>query len=288
MREDVRLIGADLHDAGSVEQAVRSARPDWIFHLAAFGAYPHQSDLPTIARTNIWGTMHLVEAALKVGFETLANAGSSSEYGYKQHAPGEDEHIDPNSYYAWAKASATMFCRHTASMRDVHIPTLRLYSVYGPYEQPGRLMPGLIAAGLRGTLPPLVDPGVARDYVHVDDVVEAFVRVAEHRSAEPGAVYNVGTGTQTTLAQVVEVARRRLGVREEPHWGSMPRRAWDTDVWVSDSAKIARELGWRPATTLADGFGRFVDWCGANPQVLALYDLAVSTVGAMSGAGRST
>jgi nucleoside-diphosphate-sugar epimerase len=84
-------------------------------------------------------------------------------------------------------------------------------------------------------------------------------------------VYNVGTGIQSTLADVVEIARRRLPIRVEPSWGSMPNRSWDADVWVADNSKIRSELGWLPRHTLDEGFGNFVDWFLANPGLAALY-----------------
>ncbi|MEM8805939.1 MAG: NAD-dependent epimerase/dehydratase family protein, partial [Cyanobacteria bacterium P01_G01_bin.38] len=67
------------------------------------------------------------------------------------------------------------FFHYTAQRHKAHLPTLRLYSVYGPYEEPSHLMPTLIAQGLQGKLPPLVNPDIARDYVYVDDVNEAYI-----------------------------------------------------------------------------------------------------------------
>jgi nucleoside-diphosphate-sugar epimerase len=269
--DDLALVRADLTDATSVARAVRKVRPDWIFHLAAYGAYPEQRDLRTMQQTNVAGLLNLVDAALREGFESFVNAGSSSEYGYKDFPPSEAEVVEPNSDYAWTKASATQFCRSTAQRRDVSMPTLRLYSVYGPYEEPSRFVPSLIACGLCGELPPLADATVARDFVYVDDACDAFVRVAANRGPDPGAVYNVGTGIQSTLADVVEIARRRLPIRVEPSWGSMPNRSWDADVWVADNSKIRSELGWLPRHTLDEGFGNFVDWFLANPGLAALY-----------------
>jgi nucleoside-diphosphate-sugar epimerase len=273
---DVRLVEADLTDAGSVAAAVRSVRPDWIFHLAAYGAYPRQQDLQTMQQTNVSGLVNLVGAALAEGFESFVNAGSSSEYGYKDFPPSEAELLEPNSDYAWTKASATQFCRSTAQRRDAYMPTLRLYSVYGPYEEPSRFLPSLIARGLRGELPPLADPSVARDFVYVDDVCDAFVRVAAHRGADPGPVYNVGTGIQSTLADAVEIARRRLPIHGEPAWGSMANRLWDASVWVADTAKIRSVLGWSPRHTLDEGFANLVDWFLANPSLAARYDEALA------------
>jgi nucleoside-diphosphate-sugar epimerase len=77
-------------------------------------------------------------------------------------------------------------------------------------------MPSLIAHGLEGRLPPLVRPDVARDYVYVDDAAEVFLLAASHVEQEPGSVYNVGTGVQTTLREVVEAVRRALSTEAEP------------------------------------------------------------------------
>ncbi|MCW3045028.1 MAG: hypothetical protein JWL57_3186 [Actinobacteria bacterium] len=272
--DDVTLVEADLTEAKSVIKAVHSVHPDWIFHLAAYGAYPHQQDLKAMEQTNVAGLVNLAEAALKEGFESFINAGSSSEYGSKDFPPSEDELLEPNSDYAWTKACATQFCRSIAQRRDAYMPTLRLYSVYGPYEEPSRFVPSLIARGLRGELPPLADASVARDFIYVDDVCDAFVQVAAKRGTDPGAVYNVGTGIQSTLADVVEIARRRLPIRGEPSWGSMPNRSWDVPVWVADNSKILNELDWLPRHTLDEGFGKFLDWFLANPSLAAVYDAA--------------
>ena len=145
--------------------------------------------------------MNLVEAALDVGFEALVNTGSSSEYGFTDHPPSEDERAEPNSAYALTKLSQTMFCRFTAKKHDVHMPTLRLYSVYGPYEEPTRFVPTLIAHGLDRRIPPLASPDVARDFVYTDDVAKAFVLAAERNDTERGGIYNVGTGAQTKLTR---------------------------------------------------------------------------------------
>lgn len=116
----------DLADDVRLTTLVRSVRPEWIFHLAAHGAYSSQKDSRRMVRVNVIGTMNLVEAALDVGFEALVNTGSSSEYGFTDHPPSEDERAEPNSAYALTKLSQTMFCRFTAKKHDVHMPTLRL------------------------------------------------------------------------------------------------------------------------------------------------------------------
>ncbi|HEX8143154.1 MAG TPA: SDR family NAD(P)-dependent oxidoreductase [Pyrinomonadaceae bacterium] len=273
IRRQVQLHEVALEDSEALTQTVARIRPDWIFHLAAHGAYPSQTDLRRMIQTNLTGTINLVEACLKTGFEAFVNTGSSSEYGFKDHAPSEDEALEPNSHYGVTKASATLFCRYTAESRALHLPTLRLYSVYGPYEEPTRLVPRLITHGFRNELPPLVNPSIARDYVYVDDVTEAYILAAKRAGQQPhGAVYNVGTGIQTSLAEAVETARRVLLVECEPRWATMPERAWDTSTWVADNRRIKEALGWRPTYTFEQGFRRTVEWLRASPALRSFYD----------------
>jgi len=252
----------DLTDEPTLSTLLRSVRPEWIFHLATHGAYSSQTDSRRMVKTNVLATMNLVEAALDVGFEALVNTGSSSEYGFTDHPPSEDERAEPNSAYAVTKLSQTILCRFTARKHDVHIPTLRLYSVYGPYEEPTRFVPTLIAHGLDRRLPPLASPDVARDFVYTDDVAEAFVLAAERNDTERGGIYNVGTGTQTKLSDVVRLARKTFKIAAEPAWETMPNRAWDTTTWVANAHKIERELGWKASIPFDEGFRHFSAWVG--------------------------
>jgi len=272
LRGEARAHEASLADAQALAATVARIRPDWVFHLAAHGAYPSQTDLDVIVQTNLLGTINLVRACVASGCEAFVNTGSSSEYGFQDHAPAETERLEPNSHYAVTKAAATLFCRYTAATADVPLCTLRLYSVYGPYEEPTRLIPTLVVRGLRGELPPLVNPRTARDYVHVDDVCDAYLLAAVGPHPESGAIYNVGTGVQTPLANVVATARRVLGIETEPAWNSMPPRRWDTAVWVSDPRRIQNVLGWRARWTFEQGFERVVDWFRDNPPLLRFYE----------------
>jgi len=271
VEDRVTLHETGLDDPAGLSAAVSGIRPDWIFHLAAYGAYSWQDDAPRIMATNAAGTVNLVEACLKGGFESFVNTGSSSEYGFKDKAPSETEWLDPNSCYAVSKAAATHYCRYISRSRDVNLTTLRLYSVYGPYEAPGRLIPALVLRGLAGELPPLVDPEVARDYVFVDDVCDAYLLAAGGPAPGRGSVYNVGTGRQVRLREAVDTARKTLGVTAEPVWGAMPNRSWDTSVWVADSGLIRRELGWRPRFDFESGFRRTAEWFSARPELAEFY-----------------
>ncbi len=254
-------------------QQLKEIEAQWIFHLAVYGAYPDQRDRAEMVRTNYLGTCTLIGAALEIGFETFVNTGSSSEYGFKNHPASEQEWLDPNSYYAATKAGATLFCRYTAKETGLRMPTLRLYSAYGPFEEPGRLMPNLVRHAMHGTLPPLVNPDTARDFVYVDDVAEAYIRAASLPLPEPGAVYNVGSGIQTTIREVVETARCVFDLHAPPKWGTMEARQWDTTSWVGDIRRISEELAWVPRTELKVGMRRMRDWFLSEPDLAKRYPL---------------
>lgn len=272
IRSECQIHEVDLQDHERLSGVVSHIKPDWIFHLAANGAYSWQTDVREIVDTNLSGTLNLLQSCIAVGFESFINTGSSSEYGFKDHAPDESEYIEPNSYYAIAKSSATMFCRHFARTHKLNIPTLRLYSVYGPFEEPNRLMPTIIINGLNKRLPPLVDPTIARDYVSTDDVMSAYLLAAGSSTQEYGAVFNVGSGTQVTLAEVVATACKVLQIKDEPNWGSMPNRTWDTSVWVAKNDKIKTELKWHIQDDFEQGFIKMVDWLRTNKEMREFYE----------------
>ncbi len=271
----VSWVEANLEEGGGLRALVSGFKPHWVFHLAAHGAYSWQRDPLAIMRTNVLGTVNLLESCLAAGFEAFVNAGSSSEYGIKTHPAREDEALAPNSPYAVAKAAATWYCSQAARAGGAPITTLRLYSVYGPWEEPRRFIPQLVARGLEGRLPPLANPETARDYVYVDDVCDAFLTVARH-AQEPGAVFNVGTGVQTTLRQAVDLARNVLQIDIEPGWGSMPDRSWDAPTWVADVSRLRELVGRRDLIGLEKGLRFTADWMRSQPGLKERYRAASS------------
>ena len=267
----VAQLEVDLGDIDALERAVIAERPDVIFHLAAHGAYSWQQDFPRMLSVNVLAVDALLRVASQCG-AAVVNAGTSSEYGYQDHAAREDELVRPNSHYAVTKAAATHLCQLAASADRVRAVTLRLYSVYGPWEEPGRLMPTLVRSACAGGWPPLVGRGTARDFVWVEDACEAFLSAADAvLRGDRGFVFNIASGTQTTLESLVAVAASVFGVQLEPEWGTMAGRAWDTSVWVGDATSAAEHLGWRAQTSLEDGLARMGAWLSEHPELEVRY-----------------
>jgi nucleoside-diphosphate-sugar epimerase len=91
------------------------------------------------------------------------------------------------------------------------------------------------------------------------------------RSPGDAGIYNVGSGRQTTLAEIVDVVRRQFGIDEEPRWNTMAERSWDTNVWVADPTRIRNDLGWIPTVSLAEGIAATARWMEESPTALEQY-----------------
>lgn len=255
----------DLRDAHAVEQAVASIRPDRIFHLATYGGFSFQKNVDAIYAANFQGTVNLVHACEKVGFDSFIHTGSSSEYGMKAEPMKEHDLLEPLGDYAVSKAAATLFCRSEALQKGLPIATLRIFSPYGPWDDPQRLIPYVIASALNKINPELSSPGSVRDYIFIEDVLDAYLAVME-AGIIPGEVCNVGSGRQTGIGDVVD---RIVGILDNgvlPKWGmTLPGRP-EPAVWVADTNRMKTRFNWEAATSLDDGLLQTIAWMRENPD----------------------
>jgi dolichol-phosphate mannosyltransferase len=267
----IEAVCFDLTDEVAVRSFLREARPAAIYNCAAYGAYSVQMDPRRIFDVNLMAVRHLLEGVRGLpGFRAFVQAGSSSEYGFNCSAPAEDAGTWPDSDYAVSKLGATALVRLYARKYGVPAFALRLYSLYGPFEDFSRLVPTLLQKAAEGSWPPLVSPMISRDFVYVDDAVGAFDAVVARAPAlEPGSVFNVGTGLRTTLGELTAVVRELFGVAAEPRFQSMPDRSWDHSGWYADPRRAAAELGWRATTSLRDGLAATARWIERNPGLVA-------------------
>jgi nucleoside-diphosphate-sugar epimerase/glycosyltransferase involved in cell wall biosynthesis len=260
---EANVIASDLLVPSNLDQLLDTVRPLTVFNCVAYGAYSYERDPQLIYRTNLSFTVALAEALAERGIRAFVHAGSSSEYGTGAAAPSESNRTLPNSHYAASKAAAAGALHYMGKERGLPCLNLRLYSVYGPYEDASRLVPVLVDHGLRGELPPFVDPSISRDFVYADDASEAFIDAALAVNPEIyGDSFNIGTGRCTTIGDVAKLAAGVFDVSTEPQF-SMPARDWDTADWYADASRARDTLGWEARTSFEDGLRKTADWVGA-------------------------
>jgi len=253
------ILHCDITSSVSVRNAFDEYKPKTIFNLAAYGAYSRQSDVNLIYETNVNGTVNILENCRDIS--AYIHAGSSSEYGTNSAAPRETDALEPNSHYSASKVSASFIIQYYARFKNVPGLNLRLYSVYGAWEEPDRLMPVVIEKARANAYPKLVEKEISRDFVYITDVVEAFVNAALIVTpAVAGKSYNICTGKKTTLEQLIEIVRTEFAITTEPVWASMENRNWDLKDWYGNPDSTSTELQWTAKTSLIEGLRRTRDW----------------------------
>ena len=251
----------NLQDPVSVRSVLHRVGPRTVFDCSSFGAYSFEQDYERVHATNYLSFIRLMEEVAGMELAAFVHAGSSSEYGLNSAAPIEDASLMPNSHYAVSKVAASAAIAYFGKVRCIPVTNLRLYSVYGPFEDSSRLIPALCEASLRGELPVLARAEVSRDFVHVDDVVEAFADTAQMMGSDlAGESINIGSGVPITLSELADLAITSFGLSTEPRFNPTAGRAWDTDNWYANTDKAKRLLGWSAKINLVDGLKQTRDW----------------------------
>jgi nucleoside-diphosphate-sugar epimerase len=243
----------DLTDPVAAAAAVRAADPDVVFSLAAGRAKATAAERAETVQVN---TSPWLVDALPDRCRAVVRLGSSTEYAASPRPLAEDAALEPRGFFGATKAAGSILLRAAAAERGVRAAVLRAFQVYGPGDQPTRLVPVVLAAARTGGTVPLPARLSRRDWVWVGDVVDACVRAAVEPSLPNGTVLNIGTGVQTSTTELVAVAERVTGRPIATSPGAHPGRDWDTANWVADPSAARRLLGWEPTVDLAEGLAR--------------------------------
>ena len=249
---------ADLSDPGANAAAVAGLDPDVAFLLAAARAHATSADRAATVAVNASGVAWVVDA-LGDRCGTVVRLGSSTEYGEADGPMDESSPVRPRGFFGATKAAGSLLLPAACARRGRRSAVLRAFQVYGPLDHPGRLVPAALAAARSGRPFPLTGPGRRRDWVFVDDVVEACVRAATADHLPAGQVLNVGTGRQVANEELVALVRRVTGRPVTVAAGAHPGRQWDAASWVCDPSLARRLLGWEAKVPLDDGLRRCWD-----------------------------
>jgi UDP-glucose 4-epimerase len=259
------LREGDVADAGAVAAAVASARPDAVFHLAAQMDVRRSVAEPGFdAMVNVVGTVNVLEAVREgAPGATLAFASTGGAIygeGERRELPfSEGAELEPEAPYGQSKLAGEGYISYYRRMHGLAAVSLRLGNVYGPRQDP-RGEAGVVAifcGRLRDGSRPTVfgDGRQTRDYVYVGDVVAAFLAATE-RLADGvdgvGPVYNVGTGRETSVLDLVE-ALAALSESDGFEPELEPARAGEIQRCAIDPGKAGADLGWQAATGVKDG-----------------------------------
>jgi polyisoprenyl-phosphate glycosyltransferase len=250
----------DLLIDSNLDALLNTIQPRTIFNCVAYGGYSFEVESQLIYRTNFHFVTRLLKRLESHPIACYVHAGSSSEYGDNASGPCEEALLAPNSDYAVSKVAASSLIYFYGKRKHLPCANLRLYSIYGPLEDASRLIPSVIQCGIEGRYPEFVSSSISRDFVYIDDVIEAFVDTALRLTPEGyGESINIGSGQKTTISELARLCQELFNIAEEPSF-TMPSRSWDVSDWYANIEKARRIICWEPRTSLVDGLTQTIAW----------------------------
>lgn len=262
-----RFYEGDLADADAVDRAVADFRPEIVDHHAAqIDVRKSVTDPVFDARVNVLGSIGLMQACTRHGVRKFVYASTGGAlYGEGRQLPATEDHpVNPEAPYGASKHTVEHYLYLWKLLHGLDYTVLRYPNVYGIRQNPhgeagvNAIFIGLMLAGKR---PHIFGDGEAvRDYLYVEDVVDANVLALEKGSGE---MVNIGTGVGTSVNDIVRELQKITGFAEDAIYD--PARPGEVQRIYLDASKAKRVLGWAPKVTFAEGLRRTVEWSKHNP-----------------------
>jgi GDP-mannose 4,6-dehydratase len=269
--KDVALITGDITDLTSTRNAIKTANPDAVIHLAALSPVRDSFERPfEYQLANYVATMNFAHSLLEMpdaSSRKLIIASTAEVYGIQGNIPlTEDSPLKPSSPYAVSKAAADMYVRMMFNSYNLHGTVMRPTNSYGRKFDNSFLIEYLTSQMLKGEDVYIGAPDSVRDYMYIDDHVNAYVLAMKNPKAD-GQVFNAGTGVGITNKDLALLIAQRVGFdKKKIKLGAYPPGypyrpvISDQPYLVLDSTKITKTLGWKPTLNLSDGIDKVIEY----------------------------
>ncbi len=265
LQGEMDVIAGDIADAESVGQAVGDS--EIVFHLAALIAIPYSYRAPaSYVRTNIEGTLNVLQAARSHGIERLVHTSTSEVYGTARYVPIDEQHpLQGQSPYSASKIGADKMAEAFASSYGLPVVTVRPFNTFGPRQSSRAVIPTIIAQCLSGQSVRLGSLHPTRDMNYVANTVDGYVRAAQTPEAAGHAI-NLGSGREISIGDLAALIGR-LAQRPVVIESDAPRTRPDASEvarLLADNTLARSLLQWEPTVSLEDGLLSTIEWIGRN------------------------
>lgn len=258
----VEIIAGDLRDLPAVQAALTGC--ELVFHLGALIAIPYSYLHPLeVIESNVLGTTNVLLAARQQGTRRVIHTSTSEVYGTALRVPIDEEHpLQGQSPYSASKIAADKIAESFYCAYDLPVVTVRPFNTFGPRQSARAVIPTIIAQALTSDTLQLGSLDTRRDFTYVDDTVNGFLCAAEAPDSVLGQVYNLGTGQDVTIGEIVEQVARLLDKPLSVTQDAQRLRPGKSEVMrlLSDNRKARSQLGWAPAVSLEEGLRRTIEW----------------------------
>jgi GDP-mannose 4,6-dehydratase len=270
LEKDITLVSGDITDYASSRNALKIANPDVVFHLAALSPVRDSFERPfEYQQANFVGTMNIAHALLELPDpekRKILAASTAEVYGIQGNQPlKETLALKPSSPYAVTKAAGDMYLQMMFNSFNLHGTVMRPTNSFGRKFERNFMVEYLVTQMLKDENIYIGAPDSIRDYMFIDDHVNAYVLAAKNQKAD-GQVYNAGTGIGVSNRQLAELIAKKVGYNlKKIKFGSYPPGyplrplSSDQPYLVLDATKIKKELNWSPKYNLSDGLDKVVE-----------------------------
>ena len=255
MAGDLQPIVATGGTLAEFANALREWQPAAVFHLGWAGVSSVHRNDAAMQLENVQFACELAGVCVDCGVQHFIGAGSQAEYGPKQVRITESECAAPTTLYGAAKLSACVLTQRICELAGVRHAWLRIFSTYGPGDNPHWLLPSLIRDLLAGQRPSLTACEQTWDYLHVDDAAAAFTAVAASSAC---GIFNLASGIELQLRQVIELIRDLVDPTAELGFGEVPYRDDQVMRMQVSVDRLAAAAGFSPRVGLIDGLSQLV------------------------------
>jgi nucleoside-diphosphate-sugar epimerase len=250
---------ADLLQAGAADALVEHVRPDWLLHLAWYTE--HGRFWRSVENVRwVEATLRLLRAFADRGGDRAVVAGTCAEYEWSVKGgifSVESTPLRPQTLYGISKDATRAVAEALADEVGFELAWGRIFSLYGPGEPETRLVPSVIRALLEGAPAAVSEGSQVRDFLHVNDVAEAFVALLDSRVRGP---INVASGNGIAIRDVIKHIAAAAGRPDLIRFGSVATRSGEPAALVADVHQLRDEVGFRPRIPLDEGIARTVAW----------------------------
>ena len=257
VRERLQVLEGDLRQASALEDFLRARVPDVCLHLAWYAEPGGQCLWAQENLDCLTGSLALLRVLRGIGCPRLVIAGTSIEYDTSTGYVSEASPIHPANLYAAAKHALFLTATRFDERGHLSVAAARIFSVYGPWEDPRRLVPFVISKLLAGEPCDLTRGEQIRDYSHVEDAAGALWAIASSSVVGP---VNVGSSQPVSVASVAERLGELLGRPELLRFGARPSPPGDPPFLVANTERLRHEVGFVPGHDLQSGLAHTVDW----------------------------
>ena len=259
--DKVEVIMGDLRDEHAVRQATKDV--DVVFHLASLIAIPYSYIHPReVVETNVIGTLNVMMAANENNVEKVVHTSTSEVYGTAVYVPIDENHpLQGQSPYSASKIGADKIAESFYRSFDLPVAIIRPFNTYGPRQSARAVIPTIITQALTSDKVYLGSLHPTRDYTYIEDIVDAFIKVAESRNSV-GEVINFGSNFEISIGDLAKLIISMVG--KDIEIVIDPRRIRPEKSEVErlrcDNTKAKKLLGWEPKVTLEEGLKRTIEW----------------------------